>query len=90
MALTPGLRYASTHALRSTQVASTGRQNLVGTITAVTYWCAIVSAPLAGAYVISQNASQDKRFANLRPLSFRDCLPSSSLDDYAGAFARTS
>jgi hypothetical protein len=56
---TQAIRYASTAA------STTGRQNLAGTATAVTYCCAVASAPFAGAYVISQNAVQDKRYANL-------------------------
>jgi hypothetical protein len=54
------LRYASTAAS-----SPAGRSDLAGTATAVTYWCAVVSAPLAGAYVMSRNAVRDERFANL-------------------------
>ncbi|KAK4622350.1 hypothetical protein CLAFUW4_07373 [Fulvia fulva] len=64
------------------------RQDRIGSAAAIGYWCAVVSAPLAGAFVISQNAAKDQRYAKQRPLSFRDCLPASALDDYAGAFMK--
>ncbi|KAK4501782.1 hypothetical protein PRZ48_007591 [Zasmidium cellare] len=63
-------------------------EDRLGAATAVAYWCAVVSAPFAGAYAISQAAAKDKRSTTWRQLSFRDCLPSSSLDDYAGAYMR--
>ncbi|KAF2171150.1 hypothetical protein M409DRAFT_19121 [Zasmidium cellare ATCC 36951] len=76
-------------ALRSySTTARAVNQDRLGAATAVAYWCAVVSAPFAGAYAISQAAGKDSRSTTWRQLSFRDCLPSSSLDDYAGAYLR--
>ncbi|KAK3702496.1 hypothetical protein LTR37_014858 [Vermiconidia calcicola] len=54
------------------------------------YCCVAFSAPFAGAAVVSRRASdsEDARYAKMRPLSFRDCLPGSRLEDYAGVFRR--
>ncbi|KXT16979.1 hypothetical protein AC579_7445 [Pseudocercospora musae] len=74
-------RFFSTYRTRTSH-----QRDRLGAAAVTGYWCAVVSAPLAGAYVISQGAATDKR--RFRPLSFRDCLPGSSLDDYAGAYMR--
>ncbi|KAM0707502.1 hypothetical protein Q7P35_004147 [Cladosporium inversicolor] len=56
----------------------------LGAAVTLGYCCLAFSAPFAGAALVSKNAKKDDRYANLRPLSFRDCLPGSPLEDYAG------
>lgn len=48
------LRYYSTRARAI-------NQDRLGAATAIGYWCAVVSAPFAGAYAISQAAAKDER-----------------------------
>ncbi|KAF2153195.1 hypothetical protein K461DRAFT_278008 [Myriangium duriaei CBS 260.36] len=48
------------------------------------YCCLAFSAPFAGAAEMSRRTAKDGRCENMRPLSFRDCMRSSPLDDYAG------
>lgn len=53
-------------AIRSyTTSAKAANYDRLGSAAAVGYWCAVVSAPLAGAFAISQAATTDKRLANM-------------------------
>ncbi|KAH9831091.1 hypothetical protein Tdes44962_MAKER02169 [Teratosphaeria destructans] len=75
------LRYYSNRAAPS-------RSQQLGAVTMMGYCCIAFSAPFAGAALVSSKARKDGRYANMRPLSFRDCLPGSPLEDYAGALRR--
>ncbi|KAF4555073.1 Hypothetical protein D9617_3g021420 [Elsinoe fawcettii] len=50
----------------------------------IVYCCLAFSAPFAGAAEMSRRTGKDGSYAKMRPLSFRDCLRSSPLEDYAG------
>lgn len=75
--------YAQTLRYYAQSTRATKADRLGAAITAG-YCCLAFSAPFAGAALVSKNARKDDRYANLRPLSFRDCLPGSPLEDYAG------
>jgi len=75
--------YAQTLRYYAQSTRATKADRLGAAITAG-YCCLAFSAPFAGAALVSKNAKKDDRYANLRPLSFRDCLPGSPLEDYAG------
>ncbi|KAK5119871.1 hypothetical protein LTR85_007197 [Meristemomyces frigidus] len=68
--------------------AAPSRGDRLGAAAAMGYCCLAFSAPFAGAAVVSSKAQKDQRYAKMRPLSFRDCLPGSRLEDYAGALRR--
>ncbi|KAK5164543.1 uncharacterized protein LTR77_009749 [Saxophila tyrrhenica] len=70
------------------QRAGPSKGSALGVAFIMGYCCVAFSAPFAGAAVVSQRIVEDKRYAKLRPLSFRDCLPGSNLDDYAGVIRR--
>ncbi|PSK42699.1 hypothetical protein B9Z65_5621 [Elsinoe australis] len=50
----------------------------------VLYCCLAFSAPFAGAAEMSRRTGKDGSYAKMRPLTFRDCMRSSPLEDYAG------
>lgn len=75
--------YAQTLRYYAQSTRATKADRLGAAITAG-YCCLAFSAPFAGAALVSKNAKKDGRYAKLRPLSFRDCLPCSPLEDYAG------
>ncbi|KAL1304139.1 hypothetical protein AAFC00_000567 [Neodothiora populina] len=56
----------------------------VAFVATVAYICIAFSAPFAGAAEMSRRTRKDGTFAKMRPLSFRDCLPSygSRLEDF--------
>ncbi|KAF2206801.1 hypothetical protein CERZMDRAFT_102972 [Cercospora zeae-maydis SCOH1-5] len=81
-------RLASTTRSFTTNAQSTAQEDRIGAAAATAYWCTVVGAPLGAAFYVSRAARKDKKLANFRQLSFRDCLPASSLDDYAGAYMR--
>lgn len=66
------------------QSTRASKADRLGAAVTAGYCCLVFSAPFAGAALVSKNAKKDGRYAKLRPLSFRDCLPCSSLEDYAG------
>ncbi|KAK3057472.1 hypothetical protein LTR09_001656 [Extremus antarcticus] len=70
------------------QQAGPSKGSAFGVAAMMGYCCIAFSAPFAGAAVVSHGMVDDKRYAKLRPLSFRDCLPCSPLDDYAGVIRR--
>jgi len=74
--------YAQTMRYYSQSTRATKSNRLGAAVTAG--YCCLVLTPFAGAALVSKNAKNDGRYAKLRPLSFRDCLPCSSLEDYAG------
>ncbi|TKA24616.1 hypothetical protein B0A50_06376 [Salinomyces thailandicus] len=75
-------RFYSSHASGPTRREKLGAAAIMG------YCCIAFSTPFAGAAVVSSKAQKDQRYQKMRPLSFRDCLPGSPLDDYAGALRR--
>ncbi|KAM3417213.1 hypothetical protein BST61_g5473 [Cercospora zeina] len=81
-------RFASTTRSFTTHARTTAQEDRIGAAAATAYWCTVVGAPLGTAFYVSQVARKDQKLANLRQLSFRDCLPASSLDDYAGVYMR--
>ncbi|PNS16466.1 hypothetical protein CAC42_200 [Sphaceloma murrayae] len=50
----------------------------------ILYCCLAFSAPFAGAAEMSRRTGKDGSYARMRPLTFRDCMRSSPLEDYAG------
>lgn len=58
----------ATHVLRAARLYSTQARaqqtDRLGAAIAISYWCAVVSGPFVGAYIIS-NAAKDKAFANM-------------------------
>ncbi|CAK1366404.1 unnamed protein product [Cercospora beticola] len=81
-------RFAPTMRSFTTSARSTSQEDRIGAAAATACWCTVVGAPLGTAFYVSQIARKDSKLANFRQLSFRDCLPASSLDDYAGAYMR--
>nr|OQO04075.1 hypothetical protein B0A51_17548 [Rachicladosporium sp. CCFEE 5018] len=79
---TPHL-YTQAYRLYSTRAGNARVDRIAATIVA-TYCGLAFGAPLVGAALVSRNAKRDSRYAEMRPLSFRDCLPGSPLADYAG------
>ncbi|KAI6829305.1 hypothetical protein KC318_g13771 [Hortaea werneckii] len=69
----------------SSRTAGPTRREKLGAAAIMGYCCIAFTSPFAGAAVVSRKAQKDQRYQNMRPLSFRDCLPGSRLEDYAGA-----
>ncbi|OQO15289.1 hypothetical protein B0A48_00672 [Cryoendolithus antarcticus] len=75
--------YTQAYRLYSTRGGNARVDRIAATII-VTYCGFVFGAPLIGAALVSRNAKRDSRYAEMRPLSFRDCLPGPPLEDYAG------